>query len=308
MVLIREFEIACGEHYTLGHIRGFLHLYIGQEAVATGVLTAAAEERDYVVTHYRDHGHALAHGLDTGRCMAELFGRSTGLSKGKGGSMHLFDIEKKFMGGHAIVGAHLPLAAGTALAQKHQKTGGVSICFFGDGATGQGVYHETFNLAALWKLPVLFVLENNEFGMGTAIERARAVGNRLRDGLKDTYGIESREVDGMDVLAVREAAIEVIDEIRKGSGPQVIEAKTYRFEGHSLADGEKYREQKSVDARRKKDPLISFPKQLVKDKIATQKEVDKVLADARKEVDEAVKFALESDQPNVEELWDDIYA
>ena len=205
MFLIREFELACGENYGKGFIRGFLHLYIGQEATGVGAISALGDN-DYIVSAYRDHGHALARGVDVNRAMAELFGRATGLSKGKGGSMHLFDAAKGFMGGHAIVGAQLPLAAGLALAQQYQKTDGITMCFFGDGSTNQGVYHETLNLAAVWKLPILFLLENNGYGMGSAIERVRAGGSDFYPGLA-TYGIPAVEVDGMDVLADRKSVV-----------------------------------------------------------------------------------------------------
>ena len=208
MFLIREFELACGENYARGFIRGFLHLYIGQEATGVGAISALGEN-DYIVSAYRDHGHALARGVDVNRAMAELFGRSTGLSKGKGGSMHLFDAAKGFMGGHAIVGAHLPLAAGLALAQQYEKTEGITMCFFGDGSTNQGVYHETLNLAAVWQLPILFLLENNGYGMGSAIERVRAGGKDFYPGLA-TYGIPAVEVDGMDVLAVKAPSDEAV--------------------------------------------------------------------------------------------------
>ena len=307
MSLIREFELACGEHYTKAHIRGFLHLYIGQEATAVGAL-ADLNDKDYVVTHYRDHGHALAHGLDVNRSMAELFGRSGGLSKGKGGSMHLFDAKRNFMGGHAIVGAHLPLAVGTAWAQSHLGSGGVTMCFFGDGSTGQGVYHESLNLASLWDLPLIFYLENNEFGMGTAIERARAVGNNLRAGIKEAYGIETHVVDGMDVLAVRELTRKVVKLARAESRPHFIEAKTYRFEGHSLADGVKYRTNADLDPWLKRDPLVTFPKLLMDQGLATKAEIEKVFKSTRAEVDKAIQFALDSPEPEERELWDDIYA
>ena len=251
MYLIRQFELACGENYSKGLIRGFLHLYIGQEASGVGALSTLRDD-DYIVSHYRDHGHALARGLDVNRSMAELFGKATGTSKGKGGSMHLFDAAKGLMGGHAIVAGQLPLAAGLALAQQYNDTDAITICFFGDGSTNQGLYHETMNLAAIWKLPVLFFLENNMYGMGSSIERVRAGGIDFYPGMA-TYGIPAAEVDGMDVLAVKEATELAVARIRNGDGPQFIEAKTFRFVGHSLADGQKYRGQEEVKEWEERD-------------------------------------------------------
>ena len=217
MYLIRQFELACGENYTKGNIRGFLHLYIGQEATAVGSISCL-EEEDYIITHYRDHGHAIARGLDVNRSMAELFGKKTGLSKGKGGSMHLFDSAKKFMGGHAIVGGQFPVATGLALACQYKKTGGLVVCYFGDGSTNQGTYHETLNLASVWNLPILFILENNKYGMGSAIDRVRAGGEDFYTGA-DTYDIPAAQVNGMDVLAVKEATEIAVKKVRQTGGP-----------------------------------------------------------------------------------------
>ncbi len=306
MYLIRQFEVACGENYAKGNIRGFLHLYIGQEATGVGALSPL-KEQDYIVTHYRDHGHALARGLDVNRSMAELFGRKTGLSKGKGGSMHLFDAAKRFMGGHAIVGGQFPLALGLAFSQKYQKTDGVTVCFFGDGSTNQGLYHETLNLAAVWNVPMLFVLENNGYGMGSAVERVRAGSPDFYTDV-DKYGIDAVAVDGMDVLAVREAAEAAVARLRAGDGPLFIEAKTFRYVGHSYADGQKYRGQEEVEEWRRKDPVESFPKMLIDHKLATKKQIDALKADVDAEVAEAVKFAEESPHPDPEELFDDILA
>ena len=306
MYLIRQFEIACGENYARGHIRGFLHLYIGQEATGVGAISALGPD-DYIVTHYRDHGHALARGLDVNRAMAELFGRRTGLSKGKGGSMHLFDVGKKFMGGHAIVAGQLPLACGLALAQQYNETGGLTICFFGDGAANQGIYHEALNLAAVWKLPMLFFMENNGFGMGSAIERVRAGGSDFYPAV-DSYGINAAVVDGMDVLAVREAAQLAVEKIRAGKGPVFIEAKTYRFQGHSMADGQKYRSQEEIKEWQAHDPVAAFPNSLIKQGIASKNEIDAVKKRVDTVVADAVKFAEESPQPDSSDLFDDIYA
>jgi pyruvate dehydrogenase E1 component alpha subunit len=306
MYLIRQFEVACGENYSKGHIRGFLHLYIGQEATGVGAL-APLDDRDYIVTHYRDHGHAIARGLDLNRSMAELFGRNTGLSKGKGGSMHLFDVAKKFMGGHAIVAGQMPLALGLAFSQKYQETGGITVCFFGDGSTNQGMYHEVLNLAAVWNVPMLFFLENNGYGMGSAVERVRAGSPDFYTDV-DKYGIDAVSVDGMDVLAVREATELAVKRLRAGEGPLFIEAKTFRYVGHSYADGQKYRETKEIDEWRMKDPVELYPNMLVSRKLATQKEIDALRSDVDRDVAEAVKFAEESPQPGPEELFDDVLA
>ncbi len=306
MYLIREFEEACGENYSKGFIRGFLHLYIGQEAVAAGAISALRPD-DYIVTHYRDHGHALARKLDTNRVMAELFGRATGLSKGKGGSMHLFDVAKRFMGGHAIVGGQLPLAAGLALACQYQETDALTLVFFGDGAVNQGTFHETMNLAAVWDLPLLFFLENNLYGMGSAVDRVRAGGVDFYPAAQ-SYGVEATVVDGMDVLAVREVTEKAVEQIRNGGGPVFIEAKTFRFQGHSMADPAKYRDRSELEYWEARDPLKTFPKMLTDQSIAT----DEDLAEIRKAVDEeiiaAVKFSEESPQPSMDEIFTDIYA
>lgn len=306
MFLIRQFEIACGENYSKGLIRGFLHLYIGQEATGVGAISTLRED-DYVVSHYRDHGHALARGLDVNRSMAELFGRATGTSKGKGGSMHLFDAAKGFMGGHAIVAGQLPLAAGLALAQQYNKTDALTICFFGDGSTNQGIYHETMNLAAVWKLPVLFFLENNMYGMGSSIERVRAGGIDFYPGMA-TYGIPAAEVDGMDVLAVKEATEIAVERIRDGEGPQFIEAKTFRFSGHSLADGQKYRGQDEVKEWEERDPVATFPAQLIKRGLVTSDQIDEIKAEVNEAVAKAVEFAEQSPDPDLSEIYNDVLA
>ena len=306
MYLIRRFEEASGEQYSKGNIRGFLHLYIGEEAIAAGSISVLRPE-DYVVTHYRDHGHALARGLDTNRIMAELFGRSTGLSKGKGGSMHLFDAAKGFMGGHAIVGAQLPLAAGLALACQYKGNGGIVVVFFGDGAVNQGVFHETMNLAAVWALPLLFFLENNLYGMGTSIERTRAGGMDIYP-VAASYGTEAVVVDGMDVLAVREASSEAVQKIRAGEGPKFIEAKTYRYQGHSMADPARYRDQVELERWLARGPLKTFPKLMLDREIATAQEIEAVRESVASEVSGAIKFASESPQPPKAELFTDVYA
>ncbi len=306
MYLIREFELACGENYSKGLIRGFLHLYIGQEATGVGAISTLRDD-DYVVSAYRDHGHALARGLDVNRSMAELFGKATGTSKGKGGSMHLFDAAKGFMGGHAIVAGQLPLAAGLALAQQYNDTDALTICFFGDGSTNQGLYHETMNLAAIWKLPILFFLENNMYGMGSSIDRVRAGGIDFYPGMA-TYGIPAAEVDGMDVLAVKEASELAVARIRNGDGPQFIEAKTFRFVGHSLADGQKYRGQEEVKEWEERDPVVIFPAKLIEMGLATADQIAEIKASVDEAVATAVKFAEDSPEPELSEIYNDVLA
>lgn len=305
MYLIRLFEESCGENYSKGFIRGFLHLYIGQEAVAVGSIDSL-EEKDFIVTHYRDHGHAIARGLSTNELMAELFGKETGVSKGKGGSMHLFDSEKNFMGGHAIVGAQMPLAAGFALASQYRKEDSVTMVYFGDGATNQGTFHETMNLASVWKLPIVFFLENNFYGMGTSVERIRSNGKSFSN-MAEGYGIPSTIVDGMDVIAVKETTKEVVDKVRSGNGPALIEATTFRFQGHSMADPAKYRESSEVDEWRKKDPVESFPEYIISSNIASKEEIEDVKKSVEDEMNAAVKFATESNEPDLESLSKDVY-
>ncbi len=306
MYLIREFEERAGEMYTRGLIRGFLHLYSGQEAVAVGAISNL-EDRDYVVTHYRDHGHALARGMDPKTAMAELFGKATGSSKGKGGSMHLFQASRNFFGGHAIVGGHLPLAAGLALAAQYKKTGGVALCFLGDGSVNEGEFHETMNLAAVWKLPMVFFLENNLYGMGTAVGRVHARGGDF-DMAGAPYGLDCTVVDGMDVLAVREATKVALEKARSGAGPAYIEAKTFRFHGHSVADPVKYRTREEEQEWRTKDPISHLGDQLLQLDLTTEQELLEIRESQDEVIREAVKFAQESPEPTDEDLFTDVYA
>ena len=306
MYLIREFEERAGEMYTRGLIRGFLHLYSGQEAVAVGAISNL-EDRDYVVTHYRDHGHALARGMDPKTAMAELFGKATGSSKGKGGSMHLFQASRNFFGGHAIVGGHLPLAAGLALAAQYKKTGGVALCFLGDGSVNEGEFHETMNLAAVWKLPMIFFLENNLYGMGTAVGRVHARGGDF-DMAGAPYGLDCTVVDGMDVLAVREATKVALEKARSGAGPAYIEAKTFRFHGHSVADPVKYRTREEEQEWRTKDPISHLGDQLLQLDLTTEQELLEIRESQDEVIREAVKFAQESPEPTDEDLFTDVYA
>ena len=306
MVLIREFEEACGENYAKGFIRGFLHLYIGEEAIAVGAISQLKKE-DFIVTHYRDHGHALSRGLDTNAVMAELFGKSTGVSKGKGGSMHLFDVEKNFMGGHAIVGAQFPLALGIALACKYKKENNVVLVFFGDGAVSQGTFHETLNLASLWDLPLLFFLENNLYGMGSHVEKTRAEGKDISSS-SSSYGIEAEIVDGMNVLEVLEVTKKSLEKIRENNRPILIEAKTFRFSGHSMADPAKYRSKEELNYWLKKDPIKTFSKYLLEKNICTENDLKDIQNKINLEISNAVEFAIKSPEPSLGELKKDIYA
>src|SRR5213083_3464001 len=269
MVLIRRFEEKAAEAYALGKIGGFLHLYIGEEAVAVGA-TSAMRGDDYAIAAYREHGHCLIKGSDPRRVMAELFGRVDGLSKGKGGSMHLFDKEHNFLGGHAIVGAHLPLAAGVGFAIKYQGGDQVVLCYFGDGAVPEGEFHESLNLCALWKLPVVYICENNRYAMGTAIHRALAQTEIWR--FAETYGIKGEAVDGMDVLAVRECVGRAVERARRDKSPALIEARTYRFRGHSMRDpaGAVYRTKDEVEREKLRDPIVLFGERCVKDGALTE--------------------------------------
>ena len=308
MLLIRRFEERSAEMYALGKIGGFCHLYIGEEAVAVGAVDALQPE-DYVFSAYRDHGHCLARGSDPKRVMAELFGRATGLCKGKGGSMHLIDVERRFMGGYAIVGGHLPLAAGVAFAVKYRGGDQVVLCFFGEGAVPSGACHETLNLAALWGLPVLFLCENNRYGMGTPVERAVALYADVSQNAA-AYGIESSRVDGMDVLAVREAMSKAVDLVRGSRRPYFLEAVTYRFLGHSMADPAHghYRAKSEVDEAKKRDPLLLLKTRLLAERQVTEADFKAIEQDVARSVREAVEFAEASPASSESALEDDVYA
>src|SRR5437016_4517920 len=306
MQLIRRFEEKAAEMYAMGKIGGFLHLYIGQEAVAVGA-TSVTRLDDYAVSSYREHGHCLAKGSDPKRVMAELFGRLDGLSKGKGGSMHLFDKSVNFLGGHGIVGAHLPLAAGAAFAIKYQGGDQVVACFFGDGAVPEGEFHEAMNLAALWKLPVILICENNRYAMGTAIHRALAQTEIWR--FAETYGMRGETVDGMDVLAVRECVGRAVERTRRDGAPSFIEARTYRFRGHSMRDpaGAVYRTREEVEREKLRDPIVLFRDRALKAGWLTEDDVRKIEKDVNDLVDEAVAFAEASPEPPASELLTDIF-
>lgn len=306
MVLIRKFEEASGRLYMQGKIRGFLHLYIGEEAIAVGAISSLRPE-DYIITHYRDHGHALARGMNPNIAMAELCGKATGSSGGKGGSMHLFDAKLHFMGGHAIVGGHIPIGVGLALGTHLQKKDSVTVCFFGDGASNEGEFHESLNLASLWKLPVLFFLENNQYGMGTHVDRSRAGGKDIYLAA-ESYKIPAAQIDGMDVLAVHEATNEAIKRIRTNGGPVFLEAMTYRYRGHSMADPSQYRETSEVDEWRVKDPIDHLKNLSLQEDILTEAEFDEIDQEVESIINEAVKFAEESPEPDLDSVYTNIYA
>jgi pyruvate dehydrogenase E1 component alpha subunit len=304
MVVIRRVEERAAELYQQGKIGGFLHLYIGQEAVSTG-LVSVRQPVDRVITAYRDHGVAINCGIPARQVVAELLGKATGCSGGKGGSMHMADVEKNFWGGHAIVGAHLPLASGLALGDVYASNKAVTLCMFGDGATNIGYFHEAVNLAKVWNLPVLWVCENNQYGMGTAVDRASAVSEIIAKACG--YGMRAEQVDGMDIMAVRRVAGEMIAEIRAGSGPQLLEVLTYRFRGHSMGDPERYRQASEVHQWQENDPIGIYRKYLVDNNIATTAELDEQDDLAEAEVTDAVAFAESSPEPAPEELFKHIY-
>ena len=304
MVLIRLVEEEAAQLYQQGKIGGFLHLYIGQEAVSTGLISVR-EPQDRVITAYRDHGVAINCGLSADEVMAELLGKVTGCSKGKGGSMHMADVEKNFWGGHAIVGAHLPIAAGMALGDLYQENDGVTICMFGDGATNIGYFHEALNLSQVWDLPVLWVCENNQYGMGTSVDRASSV-SQIRQKAEG-HCIPNKCVDGMDVLSVRKAANEALEFIRDGGGPFFLEIETYRYRGHSMGDPERYRESEEVERWQENDPIGIYRRYLVEGKIASDNELDEVDAQVEVVVREAVQFAENSPEPPPEALFEHVY-
>jgi pyruvate dehydrogenase E1 component alpha subunit len=304
MVVIRRMEEKCAELYQQGKIGGFLHLYIGQEAVGVGTVSAR-RPTDNVITAYRDHGIAVACGMEPKVLLAEMLGKATGCSKGKGGSMHLADKRLHFWGGHAIVGAQIPLGAGIALADKYRKSDAVTLCYFGDGATNIGYFHEAVNLAAVWDLPMVLICENNKYGMGTSVERASAVPEMYLKAAG--YGLPAAKVDGMDLLAVRQAAESAIAHARSGKGPYFLEVNTYRFQGHSMGDPQRYRKHEEVKKWEEDDPIGKFEKVLLGKQIR-QDEIDALDREAEEIIAAAVGFAEESPFPAPEELWSDIYA
>jgi pyruvate dehydrogenase E1 component alpha subunit len=304
MVLIRRIEEKAMELYQQGKVGGFLHLYIGQEAVATGLI-AARQPQDRVITAYRDHGVALNCGISANQVMAELMGKATGVSKGKGGSMHMASPVHNMWGGHAIVGSHLPIAAGLALGDQYAGNKNVTICMFGDGATNIGFFHEALNLSKVWKLPVLWVCENNKYGMGTSVERASAV-SEIRQKAEG-YQIPNERIEGMDVMNVYEAAKKAIEYVREGNGPYLLEVVTYRFMGHSMGDPERYREKQEVEKWREEDPIGIFRKKLLSKKTATAKALDEIEERAMQDAEKAVEFGEASPEPAPEALFEDVY-
>ncbi|PNV83570.1 MAG: pyruvate dehydrogenase (acetyl-transferring) E1 component subunit alpha [Sulfurimonas sp.] len=305
MLFVRRFEEKCVELYAQEHIRGFLHLYIGQEAIAVGVMDALTPD-DSVLTTYRDHGQALVRGVSPNAVMAELYGKLEGCSRGRGGSMHLFDAATRFYGGSAIVGAGLPLAVGIALADKMKKQNNVTVCFFGDGAVAEGEFHESLNLAALWNLPILFVCENNLYGMGTALELSESQTDLVKKAA--SYKITSSKVDGMRVLDVAKAAKAAVAEIKKGNGPFFLECLAYRFRGHSMFDDELYRDKKEVDEWKKKDPITLFTNELKKMKALEELDLQEIEEEVSSIIDEAVLFAQNGTLEPIEDLKKFIYA
>jgi pyruvate dehydrogenase E1 component alpha subunit len=303
MVLIRRLEERGAELYQAGKIGGFMHLYIGQEAISTGLI-AAREPRDRVITAYRDHGVAINCGISANAVMAELLGKATGTSKGRGGSMHMAAVEKNMWGGHAIVGGHLPIASGLALGDQYAGNDNVTICMFGEGATNIGYFHEALNLAKIWNLRVLWVCENNQYGMGTAVERASAVSEIQQKA--EGYGMAHERVDGMDVLAVHEASRKAIAAVRSTSTPMLMECMTYRFRGHSMGDPERYRTQAEVKKWQDNDPIGIFRAALLKKKV-TEAELEDIDKRAEDEIEKAVEFAEASPEPGMEELFKDVY-
>lgn len=304
MFLIRHFEERAAEMYTRGKITGFSHLYIGEEAVAVGAISAL-HERDYVISSYRDHGHCLARGADPKLVMAELFGRSTGISRGKGGSMHLFDSQLRFLGGYAIVAGGLPITVGVGMALNYKEEDSVVATFFGDGATNAGAFHESLNVASAWKLPIIFICENNFFAIGTALDRV-APSKELYKRVK-AYNMPSVRVDGMDVLAVREAAAAAIERARDGDGPSFIEAVTYRYRGHSMSDPDDYRTKREEKIWKERDPIIRLAKQMRDRAVISPDDLKELQESIHEQVDAAVTFADNSSWPEQEELMKDIY-
>ncbi len=304
MLLIRRFEERAGQLYGLGLIGGFCHLYIGQEAVAVGLQSALEPGRDSVITGYRDHGHMLAYGIDPRLIMAELTGRAAGISKGKGGSMHMFSVEHKFYGGHGIVGAQVSLGTGLGFAHKYRDDGGVCLAYFGDGAANQGQVYESFNMAELWKLPIIFVIENNQYAMGTSVNRSSAEDQLYKRG--ESFRIPGLQIDGMDVLAVRGAATTALEWVRAGKGPILLELKTYRYRGHSMSDPAKYRSREEVQAvREKSDPIEAVKRELAALGV-TDADLKKTDDEIKRIVVEAADFAEQSPEPDPSELYTDI--
>ena len=304
MLKIRRFEERAAQLYGMGHIGGFCHLYIGQEAVVVGVLMTI-EKNDSVVTTYRDHGHMIARGLQPKKIMAELTGRTEGYSKGKGGSMHMFSKENNFYGGHGIVGAQVPIGTGIAFSHKYLNQKNICRTYIGDGAMNNGQVFEAFNLASLWNLPALYIIENNKYGMGTSVDKASAGSELYKRG--EAFGIKGEIVDGMNVFKVIKAAQKAGDYVRSGKGPYILEVQTYRYRGHSMSDPAKYRTKKEVDSYKSNDPIEVVSKEILKKKFSTKKELEKINSDIIDEIKEAAEFSLNSPFPSVEDLYTNVY-
>lgn len=304
MLLMRKFEEMAGRLYGQQKIRGFCHLYIGQEACVAGAVTAL-KEGDKYITAYRDHAHPLALGTDPGKIMAELYGKATGVSKGKGGSMHMFDVERHFYGGHGIVGGQIPLGAGLGFAEMYKGTDNLAICYMGDGAVRQGAFHETLNMAMTLKIPVIFAIENNGYAMGTSVERISNVHELYTLG--EAYDMPSRAVDAMSVIEVHHAVAEAAERARNGDGPTLLEFRTYRYKGHSMSDPAKYRTKEEVEEYKERDPIEQVRKIILEKKIATEKDLEEIQNKIKEQVNEAVKFAEESPFPDGEEALTDVY-
>ena len=305
MLLIRRFEEKSAEAYVAGKIGGFCHLYIGQEAVGVGAISAIRKD-DYVLASYREHGLALAKGMTSRSIMAELFGKGTGCSKGKGGSMHMFDKSLGFLGGHAIVGGQIPLATGTAFATKYKGTDQVTLCFFGEAAVNQGAFHESLNMAQLWKIPCVYICENNRYGMGTSLERAMSLSDIAQKGC--AYEMAAEFVDGMDVLAVRNATLRAVERARKDYLPTLLEIRTYRFMGHSMSDPGNYRTRAEIEKYQERDPIKLFSASLLEAKLVDNNALEQIEQKVREEVADALRFADESPLPDPAELYTDVYA
>ncbi len=306
MLLIRRFEEKAAQMYGLRKIGGFCHLYIGQEAIAVGAIQTVDLKKDYVVTAYRDHGHALACGMDPNTVMAELYGKSSGCSKGKGGSMHLFDVENHMYGGNGIVGAHIPIATGVGLKIRYKNDEGVVLCFFGDGAIHQGTFHESLNMAKIWNLPVIYICENNQYGMGTDFSRVSAVQDFSVMGA--SYGIKGKQVNGMDVLEVYEEVSAAVEEVKKTHTPIFLEIKTYRYKGHSMSDPATYRTRDELDTYKRQDPILNLKTYMLNKRMLTEEEYTKLDKECRSVGEAAVSFAEKSNEPQIQELYDDVFA
>lgn len=306
MLLIRRFEEKCAQMYGLQKIGGFCHLYIGQEAVAIGSIAALDLAKDYVVTGYRDHGHALACGMDPNAVMAELFGKISGCSRGKGGSMHLFDADNHFYGGNGIVAGQIPVATGVALKISYKQEDGVVLCYFGDGAIHQGAFHESLNLAKIWNLPIVYICENNQYGMGTAFHRVSSVQDFSVMGT--SYGIPGKQVNGMDIIEVYEEVSKAVQQAKKEKLASFLEIKTYRYRGHSMSDPAKYRTKKELTDYKKQDPIVMLKANMLDKELLTEKEFNAVDLECKTIADESVQFAEKSENPAIETLYEDVLA